>query len=139
MTNKTSVKVTQEQVEDLINGKLNINKENPKLLNEFILKTKFEGYKPVVIIDYNRIPYVYKAGNVRITLDYNLSMDYNVNNFFEKDNPKIPIAEKNMSILEVKYDDILPNYIDWLINMNSLERTAYSKYLNAQKMKKQIK
>ena len=139
MTNKTSCRVTKEQVEDLISGKLNINKDNHKLLNEFILKTKFCGYKPIVIIDYNRIPYIYKAGNVRITLDYNISMDYNTNNFFEKENQKIPIMEKNMNILEVKYDEFLPNYIAWLININTLNKTSYSKYLNGRRMEKQIK
>ena len=138
MTNKTSCIVTKEQVEDLLSGKLNISKENHKLLNEFILKTKFYGYKPTVIIDYDRIPYIYKAGNVRITLDYNISMDYNTNNFFKKESSSIPIIEKNTKILEVKYDEILPNYIAWLININTLERTAYSKYLNGRIMKKQI-
>ncbi len=138
MVNKSTLEITKNQAKDLIEGKLCINKQNDKLLNEFILKTKFYGYKPVIIIDYNRISYIYKAGNVRITLDYNLSMDYNINNFFEKNNPKIPIIEKNMGILEVKYDEILPNYIDWLLNINNLERTSYSKYLNAQKMKKRI-
>ena len=91
-----------------------------------------------MIIEYNRISYVYETGNVRITLDYNISMDYKTNNFFKKDSPKIPIIDKNMGILEVKYDDILPSYIDWLININKLERTSFSKYLNAQKMKKNI-
>lgn len=80
-----------------------------------------------------------KHGNVRITLDYNISMDYNTNNFFNKENQKIPIMEKNMNILEVKYDEFLPNYIAWLISINKLEQTAYSKYLNGRIMKKQIK
>ena len=139
MTNKTSCRVTKEQVIDLIQGKLEIEKQNDKLLNEFILKTKFYGYKPVVIIDYNRIPYIYEVGNVRVTLDYNIAMDYNVNNFFEKENSKIPIIEKGMKILEVKYDECLPNYITWLIATNTLEQTAYSKYLNGRQMQKQIK
>lgn len=139
MTNKTSCRIEKEQVEDLLKGKLMINSQNPKLLNEFILKTKFSGYKPVVMIDYNRIPYVYEAGNVRITLDYNIAMDYDESNFFEKQNAKIPIIEKNRSILEVKYDEILPNYIAWLININTLEQTAYSKYLKGREMQKQIK
>lgn len=139
MTNKTSCIVTKEQVEDLINGKLQVSKENDKLLNEFIIKTKFYGYKPIVIIDYNRIPYIYEVGNVRITLDYNIAMDYDVNHFFEKENRKIPILEKDTKILEVKYDEILPNYIAWLININTLEQTAYSKYLNGRMLEKQIK
>lgn len=120
-------------------GKLNTSKDNNKLLNEFILKTKFMGYKPKVIIDYNRIPYVYKLGNVRITLDYNISVDYNIKNFWKKDNNKIPIMEKNMQVLEVKYDEFLPDYVAWLFNINNLEQTVYSKYLNGRLMEKQIK
>ncbi len=139
MTHKTSCRVTKEQVEDLISGKLSISKENDKLLNEFILKTKFYGYKPSVVISYNRIPYVYKAGNVRLTLDYNISIDYNTDGFFKNDNVQIPIIEESMRILEVKYDEFLPNYISWLININTLERTSYSKYLNGRKMGKAIK
>ena len=139
MTHKTSCRVTKEQVEDLINGNLSINKENDKLLNEFILKTKFCGYKPSVVISYNRIPYVYKAGNVRLTLDYNISIDYNTDGFFKNDNVQIPIIEESMRILEVKYDEFLPNYISWFININTLERTSYSKYLNGRKMEKAIK
>ena len=139
MANKKILQITKKQVEDLLEGKLNISKENDKLLNEFILKTKFYGYKPALIIDYNRISYVYKVGNVRITLDYNISMDYNVNDFFEKNNTKIPLLKKDMGLLEVKYDDVLPDYINWLISINNLQRTSFSKYLNAQKMKKIIK
>ena len=97
------------------------------------------GYKPKVIIDYNRIPYVYKLGNVRITLDYNISVDYNIKNFWKKDNNKIPIMEKNMQVLEVKYDAFLPDYVAWLFNINNLEQTVYSKYLNGRLMEKQIK
>lgn len=139
MTHKTSCRVTKEQVEDLISGKLSISKENDKLLNEFILKTKFYGYKPSVVINYNRIPYVYKAGNVRLTLDYNISIDYNTDGFLKNDNVQIPIIEESMRILEVKYDEFLPNYISWLININTLERTSYSKYLNGRRMEKAIK
>lgn len=139
MTNKTSCRVTKEQVEDLISGKLSTSKENDKLLNEFILKTKFYGYKPAVVINYNRIPYVYKAGNVRLTLDYNMSIDYNTDRFFESQNVQIPIIEDNMMVLEVKYDEFIPNYITWLFNINTLERTSYSKYLIGRKMGKSIK
>ena len=139
MTNKTSCRITKKQVEDLINGKLNISKDNDKLLNEFILKTKFYGYKPAVVVSYNRIPYVYRAGNVRLTLDYNISIDYNTDGFLKKQNVQIPIIEDNMMVLEVKYDEFIPNYITWLFNINTLERTSYSKYLIGRKMGKSIK
>ena len=134
MTNKTSYRVTKEQIEELLKGNLAIKKENNKLL-----KTKFYGYKPVVIVNYDRIPYVYKAGNVRLTLDYNISIDYNTDSFFETNGVQIPIIQDNLRILEVKYDEFLPTYISWLININNLERTSYSKYLVGRKMEKSIK
>ncbi len=138
MTNKTSCKVTRKQVEDLIAGKLDISKDNHKVLNEFIIKTKFYGYKPVIIIDYDRIPYTYVAGNVRITLDHNISMNYNVSDFFEKDSTSIPLTEKGRNILEVKYDDFLPSYLAWLVNINVLEQTSFSKYLNGRIMQNRL-
>lgn len=138
MTNKSAYKVTKEQIQDLLCGKLNVQKENDKLLNEFIIKTKYYGYKPVVIVDYNRIPYTYIAGNVRITLDYQIAMNYKISEFFEKNGTSIPIMEKNRHILEVKYDDFLPNYIAWLLNINTLEQTSYSKYLNSRLIQNRI-
>lgn len=138
MTNKTSCKVTKDEVISLLNGKLDIKKENDKVLNEFILKTKAYGYRPAVIIDYNRIPYTYVAGNVRITLDYNLAMSHYTSDFFKKEIRTVPIIEKNYCILEVKYDDFLPNYISWLLNINTLEQTSYSKYLNSRLMQNSI-
>lgn len=138
MTNKTSCRVTRQQVEDLIAGKLEVSKENNKLLNEFIIKTRFYGYRPSVIIDYNRIPYTYEAGNVRVTLDYNISMNYNTEDLFNNEGHSVPLMDKNVYLLEVKYDEFLPNYIDWFININKLEQTAYSKYLNGRFMKNKI-
>ncbi len=138
MTNKTSCKVTRKQVEDLIAGKLDVSKDNHKVLNEFIIKTKFYGYRPVIIIDYDRIPYTYVAGNVRITLDHNISMNYNASDFFKKDSTSIPLLEKGRNILEVKYDDFLPNYLAWLVNINVLEQTSFSKYLNGRIMQNRL-
>lgn len=139
MTNKTSCRVTRNQVEDLISGKLDISKDNHKLLNEFIIKTKFYGYKPAVIVDYNRIPYTYVAGNVRITLDYNIAMNYNVEEFFKRNGTSIPVLDKCNHILEVKYDEFLPNHISWLVNINTLEQTSYSKYLSSRLIQNKIK
>lgn len=138
MTNKTSCRVTKEDVMNLITGKLEVSPDNDKLLNEFIIKTKHYGYRPKIIVDYNRIPYVYKAGNVRITLDYNIAVNYKTSEFFDKDSMSVPILDKGSHILEVKYDEFLPSYVAWLVNINTLEETAYSKYLNGRFMQNSI-
>ena len=131
MTKKISCKLTKEQVEDIINNRnINIDKSNPKLLNEFYLMIKTRGLRPKVIIDYDRIPYVYDAGYVRITFDYNLSCSYDFDKLFESDILRIPLMEEGNTILEVKYNDFIPDYIRFSLQLNELYRTSYSKYGN---------
>lgn len=131
MTRKISCELTKEQVLDIINNRnLNISKENPKLLNEFYLKLRCDGFKPKIIIDYDRIPFVYDAGTVRITIDYNISCSYQVAGFFDKNILRIPLMERGYSILEVKYNGFIPDFIRYCIQIKGLELSSYSKYMN---------
>ena len=101
-----------------------------------MMKTKF--YKPVVIIDYRRRAFTYPINDVRITIDYNISCSYEIDKFFEKDLNSIPLLEKNMAILEVKYNDFLPDVIKRVINMSNLEVTSFSKYSTGRDMLQRI-
>lgn len=129
LTKKQKVRLTKEQVIDIINLKnININVKNHKLLNEFYLQV-LGTLRPKAIIIYDRIPFVYNAGNVRVTLDYNISSSNEFNNFFNENIKLIPLTEVNQSILEVKYDDFIPDFIRFKLELNHLTRTAYSKYV----------
>lgn len=137
MTRKSSCEITKRQVLDIINNRnININKNNPKLLNEFYLMIKTRGYRPKTIVDYDRIPYVYQAGYVRITIDYNLSCSYDFKNFFSNDIVRIPLMDKNQLLLEVKYTNYLPDFIRYSLQLNNLTMTSYSKYGNSRLMLK---
>ena len=128
MTKKTVCRITKEQVNKILNGSISISKDNDKLLNEFILMIKTRGFRPVVIIDYDRIPYVYDAGCVRITFDYNLSCSYEFDKLFDDRLLRIPLMEEGSTVLEVKYNDFIPDYIRFSLQVNGLRRTSYSKY-----------
>ena len=130
MTKKTSVQITKEIVDGILKGNFVISKDNNKLLNEFYLMIRTRGFKPVVIIDYDRIPYVYDAGCVRVTLDYNLSCSYDFDNLFSDEIRRIPLMEEGNTILEVKYNDFIPDYIRFCLQLDGLYRTSYSKYGN---------
>ena len=139
MTKKISCKLTKEQVMDIMNNRnIKIDKKNPKLLNEFYLMIKTKGYKPKVIIDYDRIPFVYEAGNVRITIDYNLSCSYKFDSLFDENGLKVPLMECGYSILEVKYNDFIPDFIRFALQLNELERISYSKYGKGRLMIKNV-
>ena len=111
---------------------------NKPVVTELQSKMKTALYKPVIIIDYERRAFTYPVNDVRITLDYNISCSYELSKFFEKNINSIPLLEKNTAILEVKYNDFLPDFIKQLININNLEITSFSKYSTGRDMLEKI-
>lgn len=127
LTNKKGVKITREDLDNILSGNVKISKDNKPLLNEFILKIKTELLKPVICIEYDRIPYVYKLGNVRITLDYNIRYTNKYDNLFDKEKR---VHYLNDKILEVKYNELIPDFIRFRLELNHLEQASYSKFNN---------
>ena len=111
---------------------------NRMLVTELEGKIKTNLYKPAVIIDYERRAFTYPVNDVRITLDYNISCSYEFPKFFEKNINSIPLLEKNTAILEVKYNDFLPDFIKNIINIKNLEITSFSKYATGRAMLEKI-
>ena len=133
---KDKDKLTKEMVMKFIN-KEEIETDKP-VITELQSKMKTDLYKPVVIIDYLRRAFTYPINDVRITLDYNISCSYEISKFFEKDINSIPLLDKNMAILEVKYNDFLPDIVKRLINVENLEITSFSKYSTGRNMLEKI-
>lgn len=111
---------------------------NRPVVTELQSKMKTDFYKPVIIIDYERMAFTYPINDVRITLDYNISCSYEISKFFESNINSIPLLEKNTAILEVKYNDFLPDIIKQLINIKNLEITSFSKYSTGREMLEKI-
>lgn len=128
MTKKISVQITKDIVESILNGSISVSDNNDKLLNELIVMIRTRGFRPVVIIDYDRIPYVYDAGCVRVTFDFNLSCSYDFDKLFSDDLLRIPLLDSGNTILEVKYNDFIPDYIRFSLQLGELYRTSFSKY-----------
>lgn len=126
-TNKTSIRISKKELKDILNNKIQIKPNNPPLLNEFIIKMKNELLRPVIFIEYDRIPYIYKIGDVRITLDYNIRYTDRFNNLFSKSKRLHYLDDK---ILEVKYNELIPDFIRFRLELNHLEQTSYSKFNN---------
>lgn len=99
-----------------------------KLLKEFIVDIMTRDVQPKVIVDYERIAYVEELTNVRITLDTKITASYDFENFLKNNYIRFPVQESLYSVLEVKYDDILPSYIKNIIESYNFKQLAYSKY-----------
>jgi SPX domain protein involved in polyphosphate accumulation len=128
-TLKTSCPLTIEQTRMLMQGRtLPDIAAQPEVLRKLTLRMLTKRMRPVVIVEYDRIPYVYKNGNVRITLDMNVSSSKCVECFLDAQIPKRPVMPTGQHLLEVKFDEYLPDFIHHNLNLHSLTQTAYSKY-----------
>ena len=134
ITIKDSCLLTRAQAEGLICGKeFECNSDSPLLLNEFLARSKRQKLFPVVIVDYDRIPYTYPLGNVRVTFDQHVASSNQVSKFFDRDIAKRPILESGRQIMEVKWDNFLPDYVKQTLQAGSLPRSAFSKYYYCRK------
>lgn len=125
LTNKKSVRITREMLTNILSNNIKVDKNNNSLLNEFIIKMKTELLRPIICIEYDRVPYIYKLGNVRITLDYNIRYTNKYNDLFDSKKKVYYLKNK---ILEVKYSELIPDFIRFRLELNHLEQTSFSKF-----------
>lgn len=133
MTLKKSVRITRSMADCLISEAGKGNGGPPDiseggLLTEFLLKREIMLLKPVVIVEYEREPFVYEEGNVRITLDRNIKGSADFDHFFEKELLTRPVMDTGQHILEIKYDEFLPDFLRKQLNLGNLKRNSFSKY-----------
>lgn len=129
MTFKRSCQLSVDEARTLMDGKVlpDINNQ-PALLRRLTVGMLTEKIQPKIIVEYERIPYVYKDGNVRVTLDLNVSSSRDVGGFLNKTLAKRPILSKGLQLLEVKYDEYLPDFIYKTLQLGDLRQIAFSKY-----------
>ena len=136
-THKRACPLTVEQTKLLMAGKIlpDIGSQ-PPVLRKLTLQMMTRRMRPVVIVEYDRIPYVYKNGNVRITLDTNITSTSAVERFLVPDFLPRPVLPAGQQLLEVKYDEYLPDFIYRSLQLHSLRQTAFSKYAICRKYTK---
>lgn len=85
------------------------------------------GLRPKTIVDYTREPFVFPQGNVRVTLDYNIRTGIKCTDFLNSDCVTVPAGESPI-VLEVKWDEYLPDIIRDAVQLPGRRVTAFSKY-----------
>lgn len=134
MIRKESCELSYEQYLKIIaDNKLDINSDNSPLLNRFLLLRKTRLLRPVVIVQYKRFPYVYRDGNVRITFDCDIAASTDLNNFYDRGMRTRLVMPGGMQLLEVKYDEFLPDCIYRSVQLKNMEQATFSKYILCRK------
>lgn len=126
---KTSRTISRSLYEQILHRQIRFSqvKEDPFML-KFYLETKMNLLAPKVIVDYIREPYVYPAGNVRITFDKKLKAGIRELDIFAREPLMMTPQFSGTMILEVKYDDYIPEFIRRGLNLARHQQLAVSKY-----------
>lgn len=126
---KKSSSITLEEFEKILDGDVVflLNTED-SVRTRFYYEYRNNLLRPKVIVDYSREAYVLPYNKVRVTFDKNLSATSPQKNFF-KDKYSHNVGEGYSIIMEVKYNNFLPNYIRGILEMKDLTRLAVSKYV----------
>lgn len=128
-TLKRSCAMTKQQVDALLAGDIFPWDDNmDPLLKKFYIWIECNIGRPKVIVNYSRIPFVCPDGNTRVTLDLNISASADIQTFFNKTFVGRPIMPVGKQVLEVKFDEFLPDYISHSVQTNALHRITCSKY-----------
>ena len=129
LISKQSVSIPRELAEQLIAGDPDgLQRMRHPLLHDVYREMRTKLLRPVVIVDYVREAYIHPAQDVRITFDKTLRTGMYATDMFNPQLPTFPVFDDPVDILEVKYNEFLPTYIQSILSGVTAQRSAVSKY-----------
>ncbi len=127
---KTSAEITKDEYFKILDWDYEFLKEKEQpIYKEFYHYLNSEYMRPRVIVDYVREAYIGHISNVRITFDKELSVVTDSLDIFNPNHTTQEVLVHPQMILEVKYDEFLPDYIRKLLQLDAHNRSAISKYV----------
>ena len=128
-TSKDQILIDKSICDKIIDGnieELDISCNN--LLTKFVIDYRTRNLKPSIIVDYKRLAYTYPVSDVRVTFDSKIrSGRYNYN-LYDEDLTTYKIIDDNEVVLEVKFNEILPEQIAIVLSTVPMIRQAFSKF-----------
>ncbi|MDO4805434.1 MAG: polyphosphate polymerase domain-containing protein [Lachnospiraceae bacterium] len=125
---KDMAALTPEMAQAIADGSIDWMADDPsELIRELFVDMRTTGLRAKTIVDYTREPFIFPAGNVRVTLDYDIRTGLGSKDFLNPETPMVPIVD-NPIILEVKWDEFLPEIIRDAVHLENRRAAAFSKY-----------
>lgn len=109
-----------------------------RLVNRFLTDCYVRDLRPKVIVEYDREPYVCEDGDVRITFDRNICFSGQVEGFFDPELFLCPVMPSGQQLLEVKYTEFLPAFIQNVLDTGRLQQSTFSKYYLSRSLGKEL-
>ena len=129
LISKQSVSIPRELAEQLIAGDPDgLQRMRHPLFHDVYREMRTRLLRPAVIVDYVRAAYIHQAEEVRITFDKQVRTGLYSVDMFNPQIPTYPVFDDPVEILEVKFDEFLPSYLQAILSGVTAQRSAISKY-----------
>lgn len=128
LTSKEQMLISKDIYSKILNGKINEIKSPEGLLEEFLSEIKLKGLIPSIIVEYNRVAFIYPVSEVRITFDSNIKSGLYNYDLFDDKSPTYRVIENDKQVMEVKYNEVLPLHIANILCSVPSVREAVSKF-----------
>ena len=130
-THKSACLISYEQCQKLMKGEVpdDITAQQ-QVLHKLAYLMQVRLMRPVVIVDYDRVPYVYRKedANVRVTFDSNITSIKEPEAFFDPQACGRSVMPMGKALMEVKFDSFLPDEVYCLLQLSGLRASTFSKY-----------
>ena len=132
---KRSLEVTRRDAKELIHGNYQVllNYDNAFAKECYALLIE-NNYRPKTVVEYQRIAFIAKENNIRITFDSNIRATESNLDIFDEHLLLYPVFYQDQVILEVKYNGFLLSYVKALVNQCNKSPLSVSKYCLARKV-----
>ena len=127
LCNKVSARISAEEADAIVRGDYTKMMYGPPLVRELYAKILSQGLHPMTLVDYKREPFIYAPGNVRVTIDYDIRTGLRCTDLLNTGCVTIPAGDAP-AILEVKWDEYLPDIIRDAVQLPGRRVSAFSKY-----------
>lgn len=125
---KYSANLTVEEAQKIVDGDLDwMMASDQALVQELYCKMRYQRLKPKTIVDYTREPFIFRPGNVRVTLDYDIRTGQERTDFLDPEVVTIPAGDAPI-LVEVKWDEFLPTIIRDAVTLPDRRVGSFSKY-----------
>ena len=127
---KSSLRVTRRLAEQIISGEpRGLQRADSPLLRDVYAAMRTGVWKSAVIVDYDRLAFTCPVETTRITFDTRLRTGLSSFDMFNPDIATVTPHDRDVEILEIKFDRYFPHHLQALISDVAAERSAISKYV----------
>lgn len=130
LIHKRSAPLSREEYDQIEAGDYAfLLRREESLCREFYYQLQSRFWRPRVIVDYEREPFVLEAGDVRVTFDTDVRAGSGWGDLFDPRLPMTYVLEPGKLVMEVKFTEFLPGLIRQMLPGRAQELASVSKYV----------